>query len=208
MATKGQDKKSTPDGRLIDDFEKRGQHPLMWYYQADKLRKASEAVYGIVQEELNAEPPVSYFLCTEPIYRYLTGMAIENLLKGIMVCDDPGLVQYDVISEELDGHNVWTKHTGKARKKVGDKCRLSEIESELTKNEQEFMRDLEPYVNWMGRYGIPKKRGTYETDLRTVNSKPDVERFRGKFSTIYDKIHPVLDKKLLVYQKRRREKKK
>lgn len=208
MTKKALDKKSTPDGRLIDDFVKSGQHPLMWYYQADKLRRASEAVYEIVQKEFCAEPPVSYILRTEPIYRYLAGMAIENLLKGIMVSNDPSLVQYDTISEELDGHNMWTKHTGEDCKKEGSKCRLSEIKSVLTKKEQKFVRDLEPYVDWMGRYGIAKRRRTYEKDLRTVSSKPDAEQFREKFTAIYAKIHPILDKKLVEAAKRRREKKK
>lgn len=205
MAKKTEDK--TPNGRPIYDYTEYGREPFTWYYQADNMRKASEALFGRVQEEFNADPPVSYRNRTEPIYRYLVGMAIERLLKGIMVYNDPDLVHYGKISEKLDGHNMWTKHTGKSCKKVRGRCRLSEIESELTKEEQEFVRDLEPYVDWMGRYGIAKKRGTYETNSRTVDSKPDAEEFRKKFTTIYTKIHLLLDKKIVDRYVKRKEKK-
>jgi hypothetical protein len=66
-----------------------------------------------------------------------------------MVYNDPDLVQYDRICRDY-GHNMLTKHAGKSCTKVSGKCRLSEVESELTKEEQEFVKDLEPYVDWMG----------------------------------------------------------
>jgi hypothetical protein len=83
---------------LLYDFTNYGQDPMVWRYQADNLRRAAEVVYEIVERDYAADPPVVEHLRSDPIYKYLVVMAVENLLKGIMIYDDPSLVKQDKIA--------------------------------------------------------------------------------------------------------------
>jgi hypothetical protein len=132
-------------------------------------------------------------------------MAIENLLKAIMIYDDPSLITQNKIDDAINGHNMWALHTGKGcKKKSGGCCRLRALESRLAPDEQEFLRLLEPYVVWMGRYGVATKRSKYENDLRghthggenSQKQKLEIEKFDKLFHTVYTKICDVFAKKL------------
>lgn len=131
-------------------------------------------------------------------------MVIENLLKGIMIYDDPSLVEPDKIATEIDGHNMLTLHAGGGCKKKDGHCRLEALELELTPDEQEFVELLEPYVAWMGRYGIATKRSKYENNLEAYShggvdiekQKLKIEEFEKMFHTVCEKISSVFANKL------------
>ena len=183
------------------DFMNYGRDPMVWWSQADSLKRAAEAVYEKVKQEYAADPPVVEHQRSDSIYKYLVGMAIENLLKGIMIADDPSLVKQDDIDNEINGHNMWTFHTGKRCKS----CRLKALESQLTSDEQEFMKQPEPYVVWMGRYGIAKKRDKYEGDLDAhtqggvdiKKQKLEIKEFDKMFHNVYEEISKIFAKKLV-----------
>ncbi len=188
------------------DFTNYGRDPMVWSYEADNLRRAAEAVFAIVKQEYAADPPMVEHQRIDPVYKYLVGMAIENLLKAIMIYDDPSLITQSNIDNAINGHNMWTLHTGKdCKKKSGGCCRLRALESQLAPNEQEFMKQLEPYVVWMGRYGIATKKSKYENDLRahthggedSKKQKLEIEKFDKMFHTVYEKIPNVFAKKLV-----------
>lgn len=188
------------------DFTNYGRDPMVWGYQADNLKRAAEAVYAIVERDYAADPPVVEHLRSDPVYKYLVGMAIENLLKGIMIYDNPSLVTQNKIDNAIDGHDMWTLHTGKGCKKKDGRCRLEALESELIPDEQEFVKLLEPYVVWMGRYGIATTRSKYESNLEahthggedTKKQKLKIEEFDKMFHTVYEKISSVFANKLIV----------
>jgi hypothetical protein len=101
---------------------------------------------------------------------------------------------------------MWTLRAGRGCKKKDGRCRLEALESELIPDEQEFVKLLEPYVVWMGRYGIATKRGRHENDLRvhtyggedSKKQKLEIEEFDKMFHTVYEKISSVFANKLIV----------
>jgi hypothetical protein len=187
----------TPESVKVDNqgnpygFQAMGQSPLQWGYHAESLRRVAEKAF-----ELAKESPIDLpgWHRIDLVYKFLAEAAIEDLLKGIMVADNPDLVKRDRLSNEILRHNIWTAHTEKC--KPGD-CKLKEVESQLEPDERDFMKLLEPYV-WLGRYGIGKKETQHITDLKMVTNPnvPSLEDFNKLFNQVYGKLAGLLGQKM------------
>lgn len=121
----------------------------------------------------------------------LAGMSVENLLKAIMVRDEPCLVGKYKISDEIKSHNVWSEYgdTSKRDKpvkflngsEVATGGRLQSVISEdgteqsikdvLEEDEQEFLRIVEAYVAWIGRFPSAQRTRLHERSRRRQKLK-------------------------------------
>lgn len=139
-------------------------------------------------------------------------MSVENLLKAIMVRDEPCLVGKYKISDEIKSHNVWSEYgdTSKRDKpvkflngsEVATGGRLQSVISEdgteqsikdvLEEDEQEFLRIVEAYVAWIGRFPSATKERDFMSDLDVVKNsklaKLSLDDFDSIFNTIYLKL--------------------
>ena len=73
----------------------------------------------------------------------LFGLSVELLIKAILIAQNPDFVTKDGLDDKIAKHNL-----------------LALIETaniEIDKEERKILRDLQQYIEWMGRYPIPKK---------------------------------------------------
>ncbi|MGD0171634.1 MAG: hypothetical protein ABSB81_05880 [Halobacteriota archaeon] len=171
-------------------FQEIGQEPLTWLIQARKLKIAADIILTQIKKddvllerihasELSSEGTI-YRL--DAVYMYLAGMALENLLKGILVIRHPQLVAEDSIGPRLHQHFV------------DDYAR--ELDLKLEPAQKELLGRIRLYIEWKGRYQIPKKSNGYDPQLKAENTPWVPTRF-GYYSVNSDtdlcfKKDPVL----------------
>ena len=118
-------------------------------------------------------------------------MAIENLLKAVMIGKDKSLVGECELPQSITNHTVWTNQKNNKLRFLRESKSLQDNER-LTDDEKEFLSLVERYVVWVGRYPIPTKRSAYIDDLDTVEkfeqSYPDVKDFDKLFQSTYEKL--------------------
>lgn len=138
------------------------QQPKSWYQKAVTLRAAASTLYASMADDLdryeNALQEAQEKLSSSadgqveiehdapdvlPFY-LLSGYAIENLLKAVMVYRSPSLINADHLSSKLTKHELPL---------------LAETAGvEISPHEAAVLRWLEEVVVWKGRYQAPLKR--------------------------------------------------
>jgi hypothetical protein len=133
---------SDPDNKSV--FEILGQEPHSWLMEATLLKRAAD----LVRQELtkmfaafpHGSPPYEDIaLCKS--YMLLSGLALENLAKGIIVGRNPGVVTPDTFN--LKGHNLL---------QLSHQAALP-----LSDNERKLLDRLTDFIEWAGRYPIHLK---------------------------------------------------
>jgi hypothetical protein len=130
-------------------FDKAGRNPRKWYSKAMQLYNAAKALEDRVKyesyqgKELPIVPPnmEERIKC---VYFMLSGFAIENLFKGILVNRGQSCVS--------DGKLI-VKHWGKNHRLV-NLANLSELT--LLPEDTLLLEILTQYILWAGRYPIPQ----------------------------------------------------
>jgi hypothetical protein len=121
----------------------------------------------------------------DSVYKYLAGIAIENLLKAIMIRVDPCLVGMEELDKSIKHHTMWSNHKDGRLKFLQD-------QQQLTDDEKEFLSVVEYYVVWLGRYPIPTKASAFRDDLDTIENfeklYPKLEDFNKLFESTYGKL--------------------
>jgi hypothetical protein len=112
-------------------------------------------------------------------------MAIENLLKAIMIRKDQCLVRMHELDKSIKRHTVWSYHKNGRLKFLRDR-------QQLTDDEKEFLSVVEYYVVWLGRYPIPTKASFFRDNLDAVENfeklHPKLEDFNKLFKSTYGKL--------------------
>lgn len=85
-------------------------------------------------------------------FLYLSGMAFENSLKGLLIMRDPSLVGEGKISEEIA--------TGHKLIKLFEKADIV-----LSEEETNLVERIGDAVTWSARYPVPKKAKDFENKL-------------------------------------------
>jgi|GEM_PF-2822761 len=156
-----------------------------WLAQANQLKMSADVIEVELQDvmlrirfEQGLDQPFLAFLKS---FMLLTGMAIENLIKGILVGRNPSIGSREV--KRLLG------------KKKGGHC-ISEGAKKVinpSKSEYELLRGLEEYLVWAGRYQMPLKSEDFLDSQRPENilgfSWADFELI----DTLFDRLAEVLD---------------
>lgn len=81
---------------MTSELVKRFSHPNYWFNHASDLRAAAGAVWFAmgeqneqVRESLGLDVGFSMNVASRPVYHLLCGLALEVLLKALLVCNDP-----------------------------------------------------------------------------------------------------------------------
>ncbi|MBC7556999.1 MAG: hypothetical protein H7195_08575 [Chryseobacterium sp.] len=132
--------------RKIEDFIKKGL-PEEWFDYSTELKGAAEILW-----KSNGNTLIGYYTEKETytrklfsrVYFFLLGIAIENLIKGILISEYPQYLKDGKISSEISsGHNI--------KNLSGKITSLS-----FDKNENEIFEILSELIPYWGKYPIPK----------------------------------------------------
>jgi hypothetical protein len=147
-------------GELSKQYEIMGQDPQLWLEQAKKLKLNADLIRGelekFIQEEREnktlrpfTDPYRIVLLAYVEGFMMLTGMAFENLIKGIDVAADDSLVSNGKLNMSR-----W-----KAR--GGHDLSMWATNAKLSQEKINLLARLEEYSVWAGRYPVPTNSTTY-----------------------------------------------
>jgi hypothetical protein len=172
------------------NYQENGQSLPNWRAKAQTLFEAAQSTYAWYVKSREAGRVKSQ-TWVEAVYKYLAGMAIENLLKAVMIGKDKSLVGECELLKSITNHTVWTNQKNDKLRFLRESKSLQDNER-LTDDEKEFLSLVERYVVWVGRYPIPTKQSAYIDDLDTIEkfeqSHPDVKDFDKLFQSTYGKL--------------------
>jgi hypothetical protein len=175
-----------PTDEQIDEYNKkqlfvRDALPASWLEYAEELEAAAEALWadsgnGMV---LQAETQLDGSLLTSKVtahsrsYILLASLALENILKGLIIANDPSLITSGSLAKSITSHKLI-----ELAKKINGLVLSSE-----ERNILQICQDAIPY--W-GRYPIP---------LEYQGLKP-AEAASDKFRSCFRQLHFRLCKQL------------
>ncbi len=144
--------------------------PEAWLEEGQKLKLAGDLIYDAYTRDLKKMSEEDYWspelrhLHISSCAMLLYGLSIENLAKGLIIKRIKAETGDPFPALEKD------KKTGEDRLKKDieghDAIRLLGVAGvALTPEEESLLKDLSAYVNWAGRYPIPKKRGDMSMPL-------------------------------------------
>jgi hypothetical protein len=152
----------------VNGFKYGGLWPLSWTISARNLKRAADKLFEIyynasmrdLSREINLakealigkNDSTSMELEGEElddfndeqmisVYFFLIGLALENLIKGILLTLNPTYLSDTKLSNEIKTHNLLYLY---------NKCGLS-----LRNNDKTILIKLSRYILWLGRYPIP-----------------------------------------------------
>jgi hypothetical protein len=124
-----------------EQFDAAINSPWPWLRFAESLMQAARRL-DWTKESLSEQTPGQFL-----IYRFLIGLAMENLLKGIVIAH--GYQAYD--GNKLE--SKFASHKLKNLARVLDATKLT-----LSSLELKVLDGLEPFIIWAGRYPISKTK--------------------------------------------------
>jgi hypothetical protein len=150
------------NSKLNSDFESKAGDPFFWFFMAKDMYFAAKTLWGKYEEMTHVyfsgmpkesatnikltpeQNKAKNYLRLKFPFLYLSGMAFENYLKGLLILRDPKLVGEGEINEEItSGHNLI---------KLFEKAGI-----ELSSEEIHLVERIGDAVNWSSRYPVPKK---------------------------------------------------
>ena len=164
----------------MDDIQKyiRKAAPEEWYDYARELKEAADTLWKLKSKEM------IYFKTDDSEYLkpnysrtffFLNGVSIENLLKGILISENPEYLQYGKISNDISkGHNL--------------KSLALKVKSiDFNKVELKILELLSEVVPYWGKYPVPKKfqdlkeeihiDDTWNNQLNNLNKKLELKLY-------------------------------
>lgn len=185
------------------DFQISGREPLMWLGSAKRLRRAADLLVPEITEILRqyghrGARSEEVFLVFP--YLMLCGMAVENLLKGILVAGDPGVVEPDRLNLKAWGggeHPHDLSH-------LAAKAAVSLSEEEL-----DLLVRMSEAVLWNGRYPIPIKGLQLHKKALLRNGHRSRRAFTTDdpvlFTMLYDRVAEQLREAAASAERRRED---
>ena len=182
---------STPQNSNYDKFAKFHRqswqnytNPDCWMAKAETLYEAANAFrekyWPIQRKEKDAEAGCSDFQ-RGPVYMLLAGLAIETLIKGIMVGKNPNLVEPQKLSQELTHHNLLELYRAAGMRESNSRNNL--------------LLRLQNYVEIFGRYPVTKTKKEMEKMSNTrFAGQTDPERVDRLWNYLVSKIQAYIQK--------------
>ncbi len=164
------------DKIVTEFFERDGKSLYSWKRKAQSLKKAADIIweyfikYIRLGEGKDAKTRYALALVNLDIAEVslmIYGLAIENLVKGIIISENPELIKNGKIDKRLISHNL---------SKL-----LSEVNVTLKKDEKEMILILEDHIKWKSKYPISKNSKQYT-----------ITGLKPKFKIIIDRIYNKL----------------
>jgi hypothetical protein len=149
--------------------------PHFWLMSAEDLRRAAEVVWFPFEEALprpgrpyrGESFPVGY----GAVFLMLAGLAIENLAKGLKVQKNPPEIKQGK-AVGVTGHGILAP--------------LKSAGISVTDNDREFIRRLEMFVSWAGRYPVPTDASKMQVEKMIVTTDG------SHFKALYDRLKALL----------------
>ncbi|MEQ8627220.1 hypothetical protein [Ekhidna sp.] len=119
--------------------------PQKWFEYANELFKSAELIWASSNRLNHISGTIKFCSDTSNTYFLLMGFSLENLLKGVMICENPELLNEGMLSNKLKGNHQLLDYT-------------KQIETiSFSREEEDLLQILgEALPNW-GRYPIPTK---------------------------------------------------
>ena len=133
--------------------------PVNWFYIGQLLKHSADVIFGEFEKGWQAflaakdEPQTFEQLRQWRVYMFLSGLALENILKGIWVARDKKIIQDGKFSAQTKKglHSLnWL---------VNQINNLSPPSDQISLNQDEelLLEELTTFIRWAGRYPIPKR---------------------------------------------------
>lgn len=171
----------------MSSFQQRARHPFFWDNAAVDLRHTARILHKEIvadHKKLEAMPsggtmPASLVPAAHlwNVYAMLAGLALENLVRGLIIKTDPTLVGPDKFDAKLTGGAHKLDHLFKMAK------------VSVSKEEAAFLETCSDCVLWAGRYPVPKKRHAGKERLEFHGTFPKV------FETLFTRVEAQLNSK-------------
>jgi len=142
--------------------------PKAWLFTAWTLKRAAQEIGTFSRPGWsNSIPggPEGELAFVGHVYRFLIAQSFENLLKGLLVSQGH--------SAGMDGKLAKSFQTHKLETLAG---RLEKTRFDMSLEELETLRTLQPYLTWAGRYPIPIHSALYEIALGYSDTENRRER--------------------------------
>lgn len=132
--------------KKVNEYIKKGM-PEEWFDYANELKNAAQTLWKSHSNTLifyKTESKSFSRKLYSRTYFFLLGVAIENLIKGILISENPLYIENGKLSPEIStGHNL---------KKLSEK--ISSIS--FNENETKILEILSDVLPYWGKYPIPK----------------------------------------------------
>ena len=154
---------------------------IHWKLFADQFYRSSECIFNQVaidyrkmiievqERKPTAKMDIVYKPDIESVYVLMIGYCLENMIKGLLIFNDPTLTSGKSLNKKIKTHNL-------SRLSKGLKVPFTEEESQL-------MDVITVYIEWLAKYPIPTKAS------ETLSSWGlSIESVRCIFVDIYRKL--------------------
>ncbi len=163
-------------------FEQLGS-PAGWLRQADLLKESADTLlrhgrelWESIGKQAQPGDTVPSLSIDQSVLMYLYALVIENVVKGIIVARNPVKLESGKLAWSRDGHRL--------RELFAD----AGIPFKDKYQEQLICEQLQSFLDWAGRYPIPKDKDTL------MKSRLFYQAFlaTGDFQPVYDPLRDTL----------------
>ena len=166
-------------------FELIGKDAFSWERRARHLRIAAEAMLERLNETISSDEVTQEIIDKQVAYlnsfMLLTGYAFENLIRGIIVAQNP-----DLINDEKLSNKEWNVRAGHGISVLAQRI------TTLNQTEIDVLDRLEEFSFWAGRYPIPKLAKTYKDATVPRNLLMTLSTDQGTINGLFDRFSQVL----------------
>jgi hypothetical protein len=174
MASSGSSSYGTEAKRKQANFDAQVQSPGSWLLSAMALKAAADQINW--RDVLaKGELPV---IGISDVYRMLIGMAIESLLKGVMAAQG-----ISVLDSKGNLAKAFSTHDLHRLAYNIDRTQFA-----LTTDELRVLKEITPYIEWGGRYPIPRMAPKL---IDKMHSSMDMEIELKLYERLYEHLAKI-----------------
>ncbi len=158
---------TSPKEKMSREEENKRIYSLMeqdapaWLDKANQLKASADVLYAEFKRIIEL-PPVARVLETKAFvngYMLLTGLAFENLIKGVLIARNP-----QIIDHVKSGKGALPRDLVRAWKTHQLVPLLREVRK-LSPEEADLLKRLTGFVRWGSRYLVPWDSATYHRSV-------------------------------------------
>jgi hypothetical protein len=158
--------------------------PAQWLQYAEELRDSAELIWSHEDESLRVRVETNAERCAvggpfrvsgvSRTYLLLAGFALENVLKGLLVLEDPRHINTGALSRELRSHNI--------------EVLASKVQGlTLAEDEDQFCALVTAVIPYWGRYPIPLDKNRIMPEVGMAEARRHL--FLGLFGRLAHRLY-------------------